>query len=212
MLIPEDPEMDRYFGPNPHFRFTKALWPGATDGQRGYVASRAPLRLSAEDRFHYLERRLPLQKEPFVKQILNNLYRVCEQEGPFDGIFGYSEGATVAATFVIDYLQKCSTSQIEMLLKCAVFMNGSAPYAADGGAIYLADRDGEVITIPTCHILAHNDGMLSESLALFNICRQDRAVIVDHGRGHVFPTEPSALELILHGFRHLATRTREINI
>lgn len=36
-----------------------------------------------------------------AQQALDYLYQIIEEEGPFDGIIGYSEGATVAATLIL---------------------------------------------------------------------------------------------------------------
>lgn len=48
---------------------------------------------------------LPSGEENVTKSMraaLDVLYETMEREGPFDGVLGYSEGATVAATLILD--------------------------------------------------------------------------------------------------------------
>ena len=204
----ETPDLDKYLGRKPHVRFLESTWPGSTFEQRESVVTALPKRLSPEEKFRMIERKLPLRHTPHLRTVLDNLYRVFEEKGPFGGILGYSEGATVAATFVMDFLGRHATEGLEMPLKCAIFISGSAPFASDGGALVLADTSGQAITIPTCHVLAYNDTMLFESLALFDVCQQDVASVVDHGRGHLFPTESAAQKLVTNAIRDLIARTR----
>lgn len=48
----------------------------------------------------------------------------------------------------------------------------------------LADESGEVIDIPTCHIVGCDDPYIDGAMALYSMCDQDSAELFDHGSGH----------------------------
>lgn len=92
---------------------------------------------------------------------LRHLYKLMEAEGPFDGILGYSEGATIAGTLLLhEQLMYKEHGRIPML-KCALFFGGWPPMKPSLDGIVLADESELTIDIPTCHIsesFIHNAG------------------------------------------------------
>lgn len=124
-----------------------------------------------------------------AKDALSYLYRIMEKEGPFDGIIGYSEGATVAATLILHEQRRFETEGIEPMFKCALFFAGWPPMSPDLDSMVLADESELMITIPTCHIIGSLDPYLAGSMALFNICDMDNAYLFDHGKGHTLPRD-----------------------
>lgn len=119
---------------------------------------------------------------------------------------GHSEGAIVAATFVVEHLRRVSEGTVPDMLKCAVFMSGGAPLTADGKGIYLADNYGTLITMPTCHILGYNDTMIDTAIALYHLCDEESATIVDHGKGHMIPHDAKSSRYMINGIRELIAR------
>lgn len=87
-----------------------------------------------------------------VQEALDYLYRIMEEEGPFDGIIGYSEGATVAATLILHEQRRYEVEGREPMFKCALFFAGWPPMDPEFQRIVLADESDLTITIPTCHI------------------------------------------------------------
>lgn len=58
----------------------------------------------------------------------NELRQIIAELGPFDGIWGYSQGSTLAAQLVIRYIVENPFATIQELpLKFAVFINGATP-------------------------------------------------------------------------------------
>lgn len=94
---------------------------------------------------------------------LNYLYRIMEKEGPFDGIIGYSEGATVASTLVLHEQWRLETEGREPMFKCAVFFGGWPPLTPDLDGIVLADESDLMITIPTVHVSMYCPLVLHDS-------------------------------------------------
>ena len=194
----------------PYLRFLESTWPGATNEQVEYEAFfGTPGGLTPEDRLRYLERRLPPKNSPLLRETLLEIRRRFEEDGPFDCILGHSEGAVIAATFVIESLKNSATGSKVVLPKCAVFMNGGAPHTGDGKGWLVADECGQLITIPTCHIMAHNDAVADDAVALYHICEEDLASIVDHGRGHAIPKDTKSCKLIVQAIRDLINRARD---
>lgn len=207
------PGLEAYYGPAPHVRFLESAWPGTTDDQLYEAIRGGPRGMAPEDFQRYLERRLPPKISHLLPDVLVEVQRKFEEEGPFDCILGHSEGAVIAATYVVASLKKSAggnNNMVRVAPKCAVFMNGTTPHTADGKGWLRADECGQVISIPTCHITAHNDVMADQAVALYHLCNDDLADIVDHGRGHMIPRDEKSSKLMLRGIRDLMERTKDL--
>lgn len=73
------------------------------------------------------------------------------------------------------------------------------------GKIVLADDEfeGDIISIPTCHIVGAADPFLDAAMALYNICDPDSADLFDHGGGHVIPRGKDTISDITHVVRDM---------
>jgi hypothetical protein len=80
------------------------------------------------------------------------LFKIMEEEGPFDGIIGYSEGATVAGTLLLHEQLRRETEGREPMIKCAIFFAGWPPLDPQTFAMVLSDESDTMIDIHTCHI------------------------------------------------------------
>jgi hypothetical protein len=87
-----------------------------------------------------------------AQEALEYLYRIMDEKGPFDGIIGYSEGATVAATLILHEQRRFETQGIPPMFKCGLFFAGWPPMNPELDSIVLADESDLTITIPTCHV------------------------------------------------------------
>ena len=74
------------------------------------------------------------------------------KRGPFDGIIGYSEGATVAATMLLYEKRQREWYGKEPMFKYAIFFAGWPPVDPKTHAQVLADESDERIDIRTLHI------------------------------------------------------------
>lgn len=86
------------------------------------------------------------------QRAIDYLYKIMEEDGPFEGIIGYSEGATVASTLLLHEQRRYETKGIPPMFKCAMFFAGWPPMNPDLDAIVLADESDLTINIPTTHI------------------------------------------------------------
>lgn len=110
-------------------------------------------------------------------------------EGPFDGVIGFSQGASLAAMHIIRTAQR----HAECPFKCAIFFSCSGLYdpaaLVDQGEARKLDpvAEGEIIRIPTIHIWGQKDLIKEESEILSKLCdKQVRTVFVHEG-GHEVP-------------------------
>ena len=120
---------------------------------------------------------------------LDYLYNVIEDEGPFDGVIGVSEGASVAATLLIDDIQACKAKQTQSHFRCGIFYIGAPAWSADGTRPWLAEEHGQVIDLPTCHIMGVNDTFKEGAKALLEICNSNKARVVLDPGGHRIPQD-----------------------
>ena len=142
-------------------------------------------------------------------EAIEYLYRIMEEEGPFDGIIGYSEGATVAATLLLHEQRRAEQTGVPSMFKYAIFFAGWPPMNPDLTAMVLSDDTDMRIEIPTCHIskclitpphlfrmltcapslVGSLDPYLAGSMALYNVCDPDTAYLFDHAKGHTLPRD-----------------------
>lgn len=183
---------ENYFGPPPILRFLK--FEGVENMDMMERLRDFPEERTAE---HTLRKLLPEGIGPVKKSLINALealYRTMDEFGPFDGVLGYSEGATIAATLLIDERKRCEAAGIEPSLKCAIFFAGWPPLMVDRDTLVLNDTDDEVIDVPTLHVIGSSDPYLAGVMALYNVCDSDSRMMFDHGQGHIIVREEKTLK------------------
>lgn len=113
-----------------------------------------------------------------VKSVLEN-----EDTNPFDGILGFSEGASIAARLLLD----TSDEHLKRRLKVAIFLCGIPPIETEPVGMVLADETSRRIDLPTAHITGSKDLFLPGGTALYNLCQKESATTFDRGAGHTLP-------------------------
>lgn len=150
---------EEFFGVGPYYRFVKANETGKGESDVLERIRNFPKGATAEDQMRELMRGgLPSVPTPenvnndSAADAMDYLYDIMEKDGPFDGIIGYSEGATVAATLLLHEQKRYETMGIPPMFKCALFFAGWPPMTPEFDSIVLADESDLMINIPTCHI------------------------------------------------------------
>ncbi|QKX56786.1 uncharacterized protein TRUGW13939_03893 [Talaromyces rugulosus] len=188
---------ETYFGRGPYYRFIKPV--DAKDGTSDVLdrIRNFPKGATAEDQMRALMgptigTPMPNLDNPIYhssQEGIAYLYDIMERDGPFDGIIGYSEGATVAATLLLHEQRRFEVEGRVPMFKCAVFFAGWPPMNPDLNAVVLADESDLQITIPTCHVIGSLDPYLGGSMSLYNLCDLDTAFLFDHAKGHTLPRD-----------------------
>jgi hypothetical protein len=87
-----------------------------------------------------------------ARRTLEHLYELMDTEGPFEGIVGYSEGATIAGTLLLhEKMREREEGRVPML-KCALFFGGWPPMTPTLDGLVLSDESDLMIEVPTTHI------------------------------------------------------------
>lgn len=128
------------------------------------------------------------------RQVYDDLRGYLDTQGPFDGLVGFSEGASVAATLMIEDVPRQDHSH---RFKCGIFFCGLLPILLQldqDSEIRLANPlvDGVLLRVPTAHIWSRNDKVLpGMSKQLVELCDKNSRGEVVHEIGHDVPGSSS---------------------
>ncbi|KAJ4419093.1 hypothetical protein N0V85_001191 [Neurospora sp. IMI 360204] len=147
-----------------------------------------------------------------ILQALDDLSAYLTDEGPFDGVMGFSQGAALASMLISRFCNNASVSNKEAShtytassspFSFAIFICAAAPLCEDSlrsGTIKHLDPDERggkeedrkasstfKLPIPVANIVGRKDPDLAASLRLAGLC-QGPSVLLDHGAGHEIPS------------------------
>ena len=122
-----------------------------------------------------------------ISLTLEYVRNIIDEDGPFDGVIGASEGAGAAATVLLDCLAMSQKGGLPTTMKCGIFFVGMPPLDPGSRKWVLSDETDQRINVATCHILSESDPLILPARALCNICEPSLRKIILHGRGHVIP-------------------------
>ncbi|KAK6837788.1 hypothetical protein RU639_001167 [Aspergillus parasiticus] len=126
------------------------------------------------------------------RQAARDIEGYIKEEGPFDGIIGFSLGATMALSWLVNWYQ-ANGSDVAPFKVAVFFSNARQPYDHDALAMdriaYLnSTQIGKGIDIPTAHIWGSADPQAEEAQRAVNFCDSERRSIFVHGKGHEIPS------------------------
>lgn len=187
--------------PPPYYRFWKSVLPPSeregdlkstpTASQWADWLDAQPGGGSARDKAVSMNRKgFPAHAQPGVDRALAHLHQLMEEHGPFDGLLGRCEGGSAAAALLLEHSEKYRAGQAANPFRCAVFFNAIPPPALDGSRLLLADGQGPLITIPTCHISSALGPLQHLCLELEDLCDPSSRTTVYHDEGYNIPTRP----------------------
>ena len=143
---------EEFFGGAPYFRF---IVPEGEEAEKVDVIERIrdfPQLETPEMTMRELMTKGVARTDKSAAHTLEYLYGIMEKDGPFDGIVGYSEGATIASTLLLhEQLLQENHGRIPVF-KFALFFGGWPPMKPTLDGIVLADESDLMIDVPTCHI------------------------------------------------------------
>ncbi|KAF7595010.1 hypothetical protein BBP40_007611 [Aspergillus hancockii] len=156
-------------------------------------------------RFVFINGRLDSEPEPEIKGILDppfyNHYprniapgehlarafeytmQIIEKQGPFDGVMGFSQGAALACSLLINH---AATNDVP-LFKVAIFICGAPPYESSGREFVKPVPGVYPVNIPTTNIVGKQDKIYDASMLLYGLCEPSKAEFYDHGSRHLIP-------------------------
>ncbi|KAH9988766.1 putative DUF341 family oxidoreductase [Xylariaceae sp. FL0662B] len=152
----------------------------------------------------------PRSKDPeddkSVEEAYDLIYEILEgDEGPFDGLIGFSHGATLAFGFLVNHAKTRSLEPVRNLgLRCAIFMNSLPPFRQldSGELLFDGEMDG-YLDIPSLNIAGRKDFVYEYSLRLAKLCNPAPTRLLVHDKGHEVAGDPRNVREIAAAIRHL---------
>ncbi|KAI7788189.1 duf341 family [Diaporthe eres] len=192
------PGFEDYFGHPPYYRFIepdekpdapRIIKKAKKDDVLSRIREFPSWCETPEDTMRELMREGLATSHRSTDRAIKYLTEVMAKHGPFDGIIGYSEGATVAATMLLHEQRLFRKVGIEPMFKYAIFFAGWPPVDPITHHLVLSDEKEDRIDIPTLHIVGSLDPYIDGSMALYNVCDADTAYLFDHAKGHTLPRD-----------------------
>lgn len=128
---------------------------------------------------------------------LGDLDDYVAQEGSFDGVIGFSQGAALAAMLIIRR-QNSANGDSDNPFRFAVFICSAVPHreaALLRGMVELLDPavDGQPVKLPTTNIIGGKDPHVRNGITLGHLCQARGKVVFDHRGGHDIPRHPKEI-------------------
>ncbi|KAI0875890.1 serine hydrolase FSH [Hypoxylon argillaceum] len=141
---------------------------------------------------------------PEHEDLYHDLLDIVNNQGPFDGLMGFSEGGAVAAWMLIENSRHPLTFGP---FKCAIFFSAAVPFDPDvvrSGIVKPVDPaiEGEMIKIPTAHAWSsENDVNEKAAQSLASLCSAKVRETFVHTLGHNVPGSKSDSEALAGALR-----------
>ena len=133
------------------------------------------------------------------------MYNIIDEEGPFDGVLGFSHGGTLASGFLIHHAK--TNPYIAPPFRCAVFLNSLPPFRMNPGESPVVDKDLEgYIKIPTVNVAGTKDFVYDYSLALYGLCDPETSALLLHDKGHNIPGDAGNVKKMAKAIKDLSKR------
>jgi Serine hydrolase (FSH1) len=120
-----------------------------------------------------------------LTQAIEHTQQIIAEQGPFDVVLGFSQGAALGASLIVDHA-KTHPGQ-PPLFRAAVFLCGATPWESSGLVQVQATPDTYPINIPTANVVGKQDFLYEQSMALYRLCEPSKATFYDHGSKHMIP-------------------------
>lgn len=136
-----------------------------------------------------------------VKNAFENVYRVIKEEGPFDGVLGFSQGASCLTGFLIHH--QAPPPQSELFRFAILFSTSGIPEWDMEG------KEPGMIGIPSLHVCGEGDKeWFEESKAVVERCEKGSAELIAHKGEHAIPKDKANVDAIIAGIRRLLGRAK----
>lgn len=128
-----------------------------------------------------------------VTRVLEYLDDIVNDKGPFDGILGFSQGASVACSYLL-YLNhqngSCTPFRFAFLFSSGGFSEQHMEILARA-SLPAADTEAmsQKLSIPSLHVYGTADELKTEAEAMTRMWESGSAMIETHAGGHVIPRD-----------------------
>ncbi|RDW56968.1 hypothetical protein BP5796_13035 [Coleophoma crateriformis] len=139
-----------------------------------------------------------------IDEAIDGLHAKIEEDGPFDGILGFSHGGTLVAEFLRDWASRNPWSPPPV--RCAIFICSFAPFRMDkNGEPVFQNMDSVTggIGLPTLHVVGKQDFAYKYGMGLYRLFEGQGGILVTHEKGHELPNDEKTLHAVVRAFGEL---------
>lgn len=125
-----------------------------------------------------------------ISRALSQLDRYIDEEGPFDGVIAFSQGAVLVSTYLIKLSQEKPGQPLPF--RCAIFFSSARsfdPQLLAKGQVALMEpgEKAPLLSLATTHIWGANDMYQDDAKVLASMCDESVRHIYVHEQGHEIP-------------------------
>jgi predicted esterase len=138
-----------------------------------------------------------------VKNAFEYVYKTIEEEGPFDGALGFSQGASCLTSLLLNHEREGRGPQADLFKFVVLFSTSGTPEWD------VEDKDGAKVRIPSLHVCSEADAeWFEDSKAVVRRCEEGSAELVTHGGGHAVPKDRPSVNRIIKGIEGVLDRAK----
>jgi len=134
-----------------------------------------------------------------AKQAMEFVQDIIVEDGPFDGIMGFSQGAALALALLLQHSTDHPLDPAYAICKFAIFFSCV-------GINEEQNRWDAKLSLPSLHVFDKADSMLATSTLATEHCELGSAKLILHERGHVIPRDNKTVNEILDAVQDLQHR------
>ncbi|KAK0118210.1 hypothetical protein ONS95_012514 [Cadophora gregata] len=129
-----------------------------------------------------------------MEEAVHFVQEVVEEDGPFDCVIGFSQGASVAAAYIA-HCEKDPTV-LDLPFRMAVFICAALipPELAAKSELAKSIQSFGNISVPTVSIVGQRDLCYNQSVALATTCKNTTSQLVFFDGGHHVPKDSGNLK------------------
>jgi hypothetical protein len=135
-----------------------------------------------------------------AKPSLDFVQEIIEEDGPFDGIMGFSEGAGLALALLLRHSIDHPLDPSYAIFKFAIF------FSCVGSNDVRVQWDSK-LNIPSLHILDKMDSLLATGTSTA-ACEPGSSRVIFHNRGHFIPRDSATINEMIVAIQELQHRAR----
>ncbi|KEZ45626.1 hypothetical protein SAPIO_CDS1983 [Scedosporium apiospermum] len=141
-----------------------------------------------------------------VKEAFSELGKVLERDGPFDGVLGFSQGASCTCGFLLNNERIKAGTQTDFFRFVILFSTSGIPEWET------EDQETCKIQVPSLHVCGEADTeWFQDSKAVVDRCEDGSAELIVHRGDHSIPRDRPTVDKVVEGIRRLLERSREVN-
>jgi hypothetical protein len=133
----------------------------------------------------------------------DSIVSVFEKEGPFDGVFGFSQGAALTGLLVgLRSIDGNLTSSQPLSFRFAIMVGGFLAVDSDLESLY---AEKERYDVPSLHIIGLSDSVVESEYSRALAARFNEPIILEHGGGHIIAATPEIRKRVAEFLEEMLT-------